>query len=233
MRPDILEPIDPQLPMCPLDKPVVYVVDRDAAACVDLEVLADDHGWQIQAFGDARSFLSQARHGGPACLLLDIDLPDIDGLELQRLVGGYAALPVICTARDASVRTTVRAMKAGAIDFLAKPLEEELLIDAMREALRQSRNALALAVETRALHDRFAQLSHRERDVMRLIVSGRLNKQAADELGISEITVKTHRGRVMRKMRATSLPDLVIMAATLQTGSMREQYDRHAAIAYS
>jgi FixJ family two-component response regulator len=201
--------------------PVVFVVHGDESMREFIEALLRRGDWQVRSFADAGSFLSHARAPGPACAVLDLDLPDIGGLDLQALVADRPELPVIVTANDASVRTTVHAMKAGAVEFLTRPIDEGLLLDATRQALQQSCAALAREAEARVLHDRFCSLSPREREVMQLVVAGRLNKHVAEALGISEITVKAHRGKVMRKMRAASLPHLVNMAAVLRVGRCR------------
>lgn len=206
-----------------LARPTVFVIDGDATARGAVQRLADANDWQPRFFDDAIEPLT-LRSGTPACLLLDIDVVESDGLDLRELASRRRDMPVIVTASRHCIRTAVRAMKAGAVEFLTRPFDRPLLQDAIRDALQRSRAALAQQAQLRLLHDRFDLLSDRERDVMRLIVAGRLNKQAADELGIAEITVKTHRGRVMRKMRANSLPDLVIMAATLHEQGAAQNY---------
>jgi FixJ family two-component response regulator len=195
-------------------RPVVLVASSDSAVRNDIEALITRAGWETHALADAGEFLSHSPGTGPACAVLDLDLPG--GVELLDLVSHRRDLPVVFMSSAASVRTTVRAMKAGAIEFLTKPCDESLLLDALQQGLSQSSAALAHAARTRVLHDRFGQLSHREREVMDLVVAGRMNKHVAEQLGISEITVKVHRGKVMRKMKAASLPDLVNMVAVLR-----------------
>ncbi len=197
-------------------KPIVYVVDDDISVREALEALIDEAGWSPVVFSSAQDFLSHPRPNSPSCLVLDVSLPDIDGLELQqRLLQEGADMPVIFITGYGDVPTTVRAMKAGAIEFLTKPFGDEALLGTIGEALVRSSATLSQRSQLEALQERHSSLSTREREVMSLIVTGLLNKQVGGELGISEITVKAHRGRVMQKMGATSFADLVNMAAQL------------------
>jgi FixJ family two-component response regulator len=195
--------------------PAVFVVTTDDSVRDFLDGCAGGTDWQARAFADAGTFLSQSQMPGPACLVLDLDMPDADGLDVQALMRDRRGMPVIFIASCPSVRTTVRAMKAGAVEFLVKPFDERVLLDAIRQAMDQSREVLAQEAKMRVLVDRFSLLSPRERQVMQLVVAGKLNKQVAGELGISVITVQVHRGRVMRKMRAASFANLVNMAAEI------------------
>ncbi len=195
--------------------PIVYVVDDDVSVRESLELLIRHAGWQPALFASAQGFLSRPRAAVPSCLVLDVSLPGIDGLELQAQLAGQSEMPIIFITGYGDVPMTVRAMKAGAVEFLTKPFREEVLLGAIRGALARSRDALRLNAEMRTLRNAYASLTPREREVMALVVSGLLNKQIGGELGISEITVKAHRGQVMRKMHADSLPDLVTMAARL------------------
>ena len=173
-------------------------------------------GWQPETFESAQEFLSRPRAAVPNCLILDVNLPDLNGLDLQQLVSVERTdMPIIFVTGYGDVPMTVKAMKAGAVEFLTKPFSEDVLLAAIEQALERSRTALALDSEMQALRDRHASLSRREQEVMALVVTGLLNKQVGFELGISEITVKAHRGQVMRKMKAGSLADLVNMAARL------------------
>lgn len=196
--------------------PIVFVAHADPSLRVTLQALIAAANWQAQLFGDAETLLSQLYAAGPACLILDMQLPDINGLELQSLLDHRRDIPVIFIADNPSVRTIVRAMKAGAVEVLTTPLDESLLLDAARQALRLSSTMRAQAAERQVLHQRYERLSIREREVMRHVVRGHLNKNIAADLAISEITVKVHRGRVMRKMQADSLADLVNMATVLR-----------------
>jgi FixJ family two-component response regulator len=199
--------------------PVVFVVDDDVSVRESLELLIGCAGWRSETFASARDFLeclARPREPAPGCLVLDVSLPDLNGLELQqRLAGGRTHLPIIFITGYGDVPTSVKAMKAGAIEFLTKPFDDQVLLDAISQAIERSRAALDQEAELRALQDEYASLSRREREVMTRVVAGRLNKQVAADLGISEITVKAHRGHVMRKMRADSVTDLVRMTARL------------------
>jgi len=200
--------------------PTVFVVDEDVTVRRSLEPLILAAGFQPQTFGTAREFLARLHPPAPSCLILDLLLPDLSGLEVQRrLADRQSTMPIIFLTAVGDIRMTVQAMKAGAVDFLTKPFGDELLLDAVADALERSRAALVEAAMVDALRERFASLSRREQEVMALVVSGLLNKQVGGELGISEITVKAHRGKVMRKMRADSLVGLVNMAARLRLGS--------------
>ncbi len=204
------------LPEQPCITPTVFVVDDDVSVREALQLLVQCAGWQPETFATAREFLSHRRVLAPSCLVLDMSLPDVDGLELQRRVAADGLdLPIIFITGYGNVSMTVRAMKAGAVEFLTKPFGDDVLLQAIGHALERSRVALAQEAEMRALRTGYASLSGREREVMALVVSGLLNKQVGGELGISEITVKAHRGKVMRKMNAGSLPHLVKMAAGL------------------
>jgi FixJ family two-component response regulator len=196
--------------------PMVFVVDDDISVRESLELLIRNADWQPETFVSAEEFLARPRVHVPSCLVLDVSLPDLNGLDLQRRILDRTDMPIIFITGYGDVPMTVEAMKAGAIEFLTKPFREEVLLNAIRNALERSRTALGHEAEMRALRDAHASLSRREREVMALVVSGLLNKQVGAELGISEITVKAHRGRVMRKMKANSLADLVTMAARLQ-----------------
>lgn len=202
------------LPMSPVT-PVVFVVDDDVSVRESLELMLSCAGWQPTLCASAKEFLALPRAQAPSCLVLDLDLPDINGLDLQALVADRVEMPIIFITGHGDIPGTVRAMKAGAVEFLTKPFSDGVLLSAIRTALQRSQAAIQLQAQMRALRERYASLSRREREVMALVVSGRLNKQVGGELGISEITVKAHRGNVMQKMKADSLPDLVNMAATL------------------
>jgi FixJ family two-component response regulator len=198
-------------------KPIIFVVDDDISVSESLELLIRCEGWQPEIFASAEEFLQRPRTGVPSCLVLDVSLPGLTGLELQkRIAVERTDMPIIFITGYADVPTTVKAMKAGATDFLIRPISDDVLLSAIRAALERSRIALSREAEMRVLRDRYASLSYRERQVMALVVFGRLNKQIGGELGISEITVKAHRGRVMQKMQADSLADLVRMAAKLR-----------------
>ena len=196
---------------------MVFVVDDDVSVRESLESLIRCEGWQPETFASAQDFLDYPRVPVPHCLVLDVSLPGLNGLDLQRLVAGDRRdMPIIIITGYGDVPMTVRAMKAGAVEFLTKPFNDDVLLSAIRSALESSRVALSFEAEMRVLRDRYASLSQRERQVMALVVSGLLNKQIGGELGISEITVKAHRGKVMQKMKANSVADLVKMAARLR-----------------
>lgn len=198
-------------------RPVVFVVDDDVDVRESLESLISGAGWQPQACASAEEFLSRPRLLTPSCLVLDVRLPDLNGLELQqRIAGDRNDMPIIFITGHGDVPMTVSAMKAGAIEFLTKPFRGEALLSAVRHAIERSDAALRHKAELQSLRVRFASLSPRERQVMSLVVRGLLNKQVGGELGITVITVKAHRAKVMQKMQATSVPDLVNMAAKLQ-----------------
>jgi FixJ family two-component response regulator len=197
-------------------EPVVYVVDDDVSVREAVEALIREAGWQPIVFESAREFLRHPPVSSPSCLILDVSLPDLNGLDLQQQIGDQRKdMPIIFITGYGDVPTTVRAMKAGAVEFLTKPFGDEVLLDAVRGALERSANALGSAADAQALRSRYAGLSSREREVMALVVTGLMNKQVGGKLGISEITVKAHRGRVMRKMQAGTFADLVNIAAKL------------------
>jgi FixJ family two-component response regulator len=198
-------------------KPMVYVVDDDTAVRRSLETLVESAGWQSATFGSAADFLAFPRVPSPGCLVLDVMLPDLNGLELQhRVASERSELPVVFISGYGDVPMTVRAMKAGAVDFFTKPFHGIALLAAIDQAIRRSAAALERAAELAVIRDSYLSLSCRERQVMSLVVTGMLNKQVADTLSISEITVKAHRGHAMRKMKARSLADMVKMSARLE-----------------
>jgi FixJ family two-component response regulator len=197
--------------------PIVFVVDDDTSVRESLELLIQTAGWQAETFASAREFLARPRPLVPSCLVLDVSLPDLNGLDLQKRIGADRSdMPIIFITGHGDIPMSVRAMKAGAVEFLTKPFGDEALLSAIGHAIERSRAALGDQAEMRAVQDGYASLSRREREVMALVASGLLNKQVGGELGISEITVKAHRGRVMRKMKAKSLADLVKMAGRLR-----------------
>jgi FixJ family two-component response regulator len=200
--------------------PIVFVVDDDAPVRESLESLIEAAGWQAETFATAMEFLACPRPRSPSCLVLDVLLPDLNGLDLQdRINAEHVLMPIIFVTGCGDVPTTVRAMKGGAADFLTKPFRDDVLLAAIAGALDLSRAALSHEADLRVLRERHASLSRREREVLALVVAGRLNKQIAADLGISEITVKAHRGSMMRKMEARSLPHLVNLASRLGIGA--------------
>ena len=197
-------------------KPIVFVLDEDASLLESAELLVRREGWHAETFASEEEFLARPRAAVPSCLVLGICLPEFDGLALQkRLAAERSDMPIIFIAGHTDVPTTVQAMKAGAVEFLVKPFREAALSNSMREALERSRVTLGCQAEIQSLRARYSALSRREREVMTLVASGFLNKQVGGELGISEITVKAHRGQVMQKMKANSLAELVRMSTRL------------------
>jgi len=195
---------------------IVFVVDDDISVRESLELLIRSEGWQPQLFPSAQKFLSHPRKPVPSCLVLDISMPGLNGLELQKRVAvEHPDLPIIFITGHGDVPKSVQAMKAGAIEFLIKPFDHDVLLGAVRQALERSRIVIDRQAELKDFRERHASLSTREREVMALVVAGLLNKQVGGELGISEITVKAHRGKVMQKMKARSLADLVKIATKL------------------
>jgi FixJ family two-component response regulator len=201
--------------------PVVFVVDDDVSVRESLELLIRHLGWRAETFVSAQEFLAHPKVSTPSCLILDVRLPGLDGLALQnQIAADRTAMPIIFITGYGDVPMTVTAMKAGAAEFLTKPFDDDILVSALQNAIERSRHALEQESALQLLRDSYASLTRREREVMALVARGLLNKQVAGELGLSEITVKAHRGQVMRKMKAKSFADLVKMAARLDTSSV-------------
>jgi FixJ family two-component response regulator len=193
----------------------VFIVDDDVSVRESLELLVLSAGWEPETFASAEDFLARPRIGGPSCLVLDVSLPRLNGLDLQTRIIDRPEMPIIFITGHGDVPTSVQAMKAGAADFLTKPFGNDVLENAISQAIERSRAALAHKSELGTLRGYYESLTPREREIMASVVAGMLNKQIAFELGISEITVKAHRGQVMRKMQVQSLADLVRAAAAL------------------
>ena len=193
--------------------PVVFVVDDDVSVRESLEAMVDFAGLRAETCACAQDFLEHPRATVPNCLVLDVSLPDLSGLDLQNLIASERTdTPIIFITSHGDVATTVRAMKAGAVEFLTKPFEDQVMLEAIRHAIERSRVALREEAGMQSIRDRYASLTSREREIMTLVVTGLLNKQVGGELGICELTVKIHRRQVMRKMKARSLAELIGMA---------------------
>ena len=206
-------------------KPIVFVVDDDVSVRESLELLIKFAGWQPETFASGAEFLAHPRSATPSCLVLDVSLPDLNGLELQKLIASDRTdMPIIFITGHGDVPMTVQAMKAGAVEFLTKPFDDELLLSAIKHALKRSASVLADQTEIKALRTSYESLTPREQEVLRFVVAGMLNKQIGLKLGISEITVKAHRGKMMQKMKAESLADLVKTAVRLGLAPARNPW---------
>ncbi|SEF79311.1 two component transcriptional regulator, LuxR family [Bryocella elongata] len=207
----------------PQSTPIVFIVDDDISIRESLESLIRCEGWEPETFASAQEFLDRPRVVAPSCLILDVSLPDLNGLDLQQRIGpGRKDMPIIFITGHGDIPMTVKAMKAGAVEFLMKPFSDEVLLNAIRHSLERSLAMLRRDAETGALRDCYISLTPREKEVLALVVSGLSNKQVGMELGISEITVKAHRGKVMQKMQADSLAGLVKIAARLRITSVHQ-----------
>jgi FixJ family two-component response regulator len=206
-------------------QPIVFVVDDDISVRESLESLITFAGWQPETFASAAEFLARPRTTMPSCLVLDVSLPDLNGLELQKLVASERTdMPIIFITGHGDVPMTVQAMKGGAVEFLTKPFDDEVLLTAIHHAINRSAAVLNDQAEVSALRGSYESLTPRERDVMKLVVAGMLNKQIGLKLGISEITVKAHRGKMMQKMKADSVADLVKIAVRLGLAPARNPW---------
>ena len=203
---------------------IVFVVDDDRRICEALSELLSSFDMQVVTFGSAAEYIAYPKPDVPTCLILDVELPDINGLELQSQVAQGNHPQIVFITGHGDIPSSVRAIKAGAVDFLTKPFREADLMRAINAALEHDRDARRKRTELAELHQRLSSLTPREREVLPLVVSGLLNKQAAAELGISEITLQIHRGNIMKKMRAGSLPELVRMAGTLEIPMTRSRH---------
>ena len=201
--------------------PIVFVVDDDVSVRESLELLFGAENLRAETFASAQEFLSRPRAPSPSCLILDLALPDLNGLDVQKRIADRVDIPIIFLTGYGDIPTTVQAMKAGAAEFFTKPFDTDALLAAVRQAIRRSEAALREEAETQSLQENFALLSRREREVMALVAGGLLNKQVGGELGISEITVKAHRGKVMEKMKAKSFAELVNMHAKLRQPAVK------------
>ena len=205
--------------------PIVFVVDDDISVRESLEALIRFVGWQPETFASAEEFLTRPRPVAPCCLVLDVSLPELNGLELQKLIAtDRIDMPIIFITGHGDIPMTVQAMKAGAVEFLTKPIDDDALLSSIKSAVKRSAAALDDQAELQALRQCHESLTPREREVMRLVVAGMLNKQIGMKLGISEITVKAHRGKMMQKMKAESLADLVKTAVRLGLAPARNPW---------
>jgi FixJ family two-component response regulator len=208
----------------PKSKAIVFVVDDDLSVREGLERLLHAAGWEVETFPSAQEFLAHRKEDIPSCLVLDVGLPGLSGLDLQkRILEANREIPIVFITGHKDVPTSVRAMKAGAVEFLVKPFSEDDLLDAIRQAIKRDQSARYQNAQMQDLWRRYELLTPREREVMQKVVSGLLNKQVAAELGTSEITIKVHRGQVMQKMQANSLVDLVRMYDKLRAWSARKR----------
>ncbi len=222
MIPDSTQGRDLRTPLMSQPAPIVFVVDDDVSIRESLELLIGNEGWQVELFTSAPDFLSYLRPTVPNCLVLDVSLPGLNGLELQKRVASERPeMPIIFITGHGDIPMTVQAMKAGAVEFLTKPFGDDALLNAIRGALERSKRILDREAEVRELRTRYARLTSREREVMLLVAAGLPNKQVGSELGITEITVKAHRGSLMRKLEADSLADIVKMATRLRLARPR------------